>query len=270
MRARAGVVGAVALACAVWAVGAEGQSWARGGEGWCERDWGGSDRDRYCETLTATVAAPAMLDVDGGQNGGVTVEGWDRSDVRIEARVWANARTEERAMEIARQVRARAEGGRVFAEGPRTERRENWGVSWHIQVPRTTDMQLEVHNGGIRVSEVSGDIRFDAVNGGVHLTGVGGDVRGATTNGGLHIELTGDRWAGAGLDARTTNGGVRLYVPDGYSADLETATVNGGFEIDFPVTVQGRIGRRLETRLGSGGPPIRAVTTNGGVRIVRR
>ncbi|HEY5565714.1 MAG TPA: hypothetical protein VIM81_00530, partial [Gammaproteobacteria bacterium] len=79
----------------------------------------------------------------------------------------------------------------------------------------------------------------------------------------------GDTWEGEGLDLRTTNGGVRLRIPDDYSARLETGTVNGGVDIDFPVTVQGRIGRELSTTLGEGGPLVRAETTNGGVRVSR-
>ncbi|MGH7719113.1 MAG: hypothetical protein ACREON_09755, partial [Gemmatimonadaceae bacterium] len=71
------------------------------------------------------------------------------------------------------------------------------------------------------------------------------------------------------LDLRTTNGGVDLSIPGNYSATLETGTVNGGMSIDFPITVQGRITRRLTTQLGGGGPTIRAITTNGGVRIRR-
>ena len=39
--------------------------------------------------------------------------------------------------------------------------------------------------------------------------------------------------------------------------------------IDFPITVQGRIGRSLSTDLGNGGQTIRATTTNGGVEIRR-
>ncbi|HSM16280.1 MAG TPA: hypothetical protein VK845_04680, partial [Gemmatimonadales bacterium] len=74
----------------------------------------------------------------------------------------------------------------------------------------------------------------------------------------------------AGLDAQTRNGGVSLTMPDGYSARLETGTTNGGLEIDFPVMVQGRVTKRLSVTLGDGGPPIRAMTTNGGVHIERR
>ena len=75
---------------------------------------------------------------------------------------------------------------------------------------------------------------------------------------------------GAGLDAETKNGGVTLAVPSDYSARLETGTTNGGLDIDFPVTVQGRVTKRLSVTLGDGGPPIRAITTNGGVHIERR
>jgi hypothetical protein len=189
--------------------------------------------------------------------------------VEVVAKVWANAPTEARAQELAGAVRVAWEGSRLRADGPDTSRREGWSVSYEIKVPENTDLDLQTLNGGIDVEGVSGNIRFEAVNGGVHLAGVGGDVRGATRNGGLHIELDGDRWSGAGLDARTTNGGVTISIPQGYSAELETGTVNGGFDIDFPVTVQGRIGHTLRTTLGGGGPAIRAVTTNGGVRIVR-
>ena len=46
-------------------------------------------------------------------------------------------------------------------------------------------------------------------------------------------------------------------------------TVNGNVSVDFPVTVQGRITRELSVNLGSGGATVRAMTTNGGVRLRR-
>ena len=73
-----------------------------------------------------------------------------------------------------------------------------------------------------------------------------------------------------GLDVETHNGGIRLNLPQRYSAELETATTNGRVSIDFPVTVQGRLERELRTTLGSGGVKIRAVTTNGGVTVRQR
>jgi len=260
------VVGASAVAAPL-----QGQArWERGGQGWCDRDRWGGDNERSCQVLTTTLAALPRLTVDGGRNGGVSVSGWDRSDMEVRAKVWANAASMSRAEAIAAEITVRVENGRISADGPSTARRESWGVSYEISVPHTTDLEIETLNGGIDVDGVGGDIGFEALNGGVRLVDVSGDVRGHTTNGGLHVELAGTRWEGAGLDVETTNGGVRLILPEDYSAQLVTGTVNGGIDIGFPVTVRGRIGRRLETTLGEGGPTIRAVTTNGGVHIEHR
>lgn len=243
--------------------------WQVGDQTWCE-DYDG-DNGRYCEVRTTTLPGIGLLEVDGGPNGGIDVVAWDGSQVQVEARVTANARSQDRADEIASEIELFAESGRVEADGPRPGRRESWAVSYRIRVPRETDLELRTVNGGIDIREVTGDIDFHTTNGGVDLVALSGDVRGRTTNGGVDVELTGDGWLGDGLDVQTTNGGVTLLVPDGYSAELEVGTTNGGINIDFPVTVQGRLGRRqLITTLGDGGATVRAVTTNGGVRVVRR
>jgi hypothetical protein len=267
--ARSGWLMALAFVVAGSATAVSAQSWERSNDGWCDENWGGRDQERSCMVLSASIADPGMLSVDGGANGGVSVEGWSGSGVEVEAKVWANARNESRAEELAEAVSIVARGGNLRADGPDTGRRESWGVSWVIKVPFSTDLDIETHNGGINVADVTGSIRFDALNGGVHLDGVGGDVEGTTTNGGLHVTLDGDNWDGQGLDDETTTGGVTVEVPAGYSAQLETGTVNGGINVDFPVTVRGRIGKSLDVRLGEGGATVRAVTTNGGVKIIR-
>lgn len=232
------------------------------------------DNDDYvnhCEVRDSTMGA-GPLHVDAGQNGGIHVEAWDRNEVRVRAIVQGNARSEARAREIAGQVQIQSGGGRVYATGPDLERREWWSVSYRINVPRKNDLDLNATNGGITINGVHGNLRFDTTNGGVRLNEVGGFVRGETRNGGLNITLAGSRWDGDGLDVETSNGGVNLAIPDGYNAELETRTVNGGLSIDFPVTVQGELSSRrgITTTLGSGGPPVRVRTTNGGVRINRR
>ena len=144
-------------------------------------------------------------------------------------------------------------------------------MSFEIMVPTESDLSLEATNGGIAIADVVGDMDFRTTNGGIRLVAVGGDVRGSTTNGGIRVELEGEEWQGRGLDVQSTNGGVTLTIPRDYRADLETGTTNGGFEIDFPIMIQGRINRRrIRTELNGGGTLIRAVTTNGGVTVRRR
>ncbi len=229
--------------------------------------WNSDDRDQYCEEREYSLAARPDLEVDAGQNGGIAVTGWDRDEVRLVVRISASSRSGD-PREIARAVEVRT-GATIEASGPRSLGRDHWSASFELMVPRATALRLAASNGGIRLADLTGEVAARTTNGGIHLSGGAGRVRGETTNGGLHLELTGRTWEGGGVDLSTTNGGVEIAVPDDYSAELEFGTVNGGMRLDIPVTVQGRIDRRIRTQIGAGGPLIRATTTNGGV-VVRR
>jgi hypothetical protein len=236
----------------------------------CRDNWYSERLVGHCDVREQTLAATGgVLSIDGRQNGGVSVKGWDQTQILVRARVQTGGTTAGEAEELAKQITIETGGGKIFASGPDNRRDYHWDVSYEIFVPRRTDLSLETHNGGIALAGVNGRIEFNALNGGVVLKQVGGNVHGTTTNGGLMVELAGDRWDGETLDVRTTNGGIVMSVPENYSAHLETGTVNGSLSIDFPVTVQGRITREIAINLGSGGPTVRAMTTNGGVRIRR-
>lgn len=223
-----------------------------------------------CEVREQTLAmSGAPIAIDGRPNGGISVKGWDQGQVLIRARVQTGAPSAAEAADLARQVRIETSGSKIYASGPENRRNYHWDVSYEVFVPRRADLSLETHNGGISISEVNGKIDFNALNGGVVLRRVGGAVRGSSTNGGLVIELSGDRWDGETLDVRTTNGGIVMSVPENYSANLQTGTVNGGVNVDFPITVQGQINKQIAVNLGSGGATVRAMTTNGGVRLKR-
>ena len=244
-----------------------GQDWSRDQDHeWCDGRWRG-DRERYCEVREITISARELVSVDAGTNGGIKVEGWDRNEIRLLAKVQAWAYDEDDARDLVSEIRVDLDGRMIRPRGPSTGRREGWSVSFELMVPTNSNLELEAHNGGISIADVRGDVEFGTTNGGVTLSGMAGDVRGRTTNGGLRVELDGDEWDGEGLDVQTTNGGVSLYIPDDYSARLVTGTVNGGIRIDFPIMVQGNIGRRITTDLGNGGKTVRVTTTNGGVTV---
>jgi hypothetical protein len=233
------------------------------------REWQNYDnRANHCEIKEQTLSASGVIKVDGRQNGGISVKGWEKNEILVRSRIQTSAPTQAEADALASQIVISTSGANIFASGPENRKGHSWSVSYEVFVPRRSDLSLQSHNGGIAISEVNGRLDFEALNGGVVLNRVGGSVHGSTTNGGLVVQLTGDRWDGEELDVKTTNGGIVMSMPANYSAHLETGTVNGGLQIGFPVTVQGNT-RELAINLGSGGPTIRARTTNGGVRINR-
>lgn len=237
---------------------------------WCRQSGYDRDRDHYCEVREFTLRADRdVITVNARPNGGIKIEGWDRNEILVRAKVQAQSRDEGGAREIAGEVDVMM-GRTIESDGPRTGRGESWSVSYRVYVPYDSNLDLESVNGGITIDDVSGQMRFRTTNGGIHLSGLKGDVDGRTTNGGLNIELSGSEWEGTGLNVRTTNGGVKLYMPDDYNCRLETGTVNGSFRIDFPIMVQGRIDRRIEATLGDGGKVIHVTTTNGSVTVGKR
>ena len=237
----------------------------------CGDNNGGDRLIGHCEIKEQTLPGGGAITVDGKQNGGISIKGWDRNEVLVRAKVETRAPTQSEADALAQQVRIDTAGMNILAEGPQSRDDYQWYVSFEVFVPRRSDLSLTAHNGGISISDVGGKINFETMNGGVSLRRVSGAVTGSTTNGGVHVELAGARWEGEMLSVTTTNGGVNLLLPENYSAHIETSTVNGNVASEFPLNVQmterGRLPKQISVDVGSGGPTIRATTTNGGVHL---
>lgn len=237
-------------------------------------NWNNDENTSVRDLREMTLPSSGDINVDGNRNGGVSVKGEDRSDVLVRACVQAWAKTEEEAKAIANGVKINT-SQTIKADNSVEEK--NWSVSYDIRVPRSTDLNITAHNGGISISDVNGTMSFETTNGGVSLNGLAGSVKGRTTNGGVNVKLAGTSWNGSGLEVVTSNGGVNLVMSKDYSANVETGTVNGGFKSDIPalaITTEEVKGdyyrphnKRIQTNLNGGGAPIKVSTTNGGVRI---
>ena len=208
--------------------------------------------NRFCEIREQALSSTGHLSIDPGQNGGISVKGWDRADLLVRSKIEATSASVDDARALARSVTIHAAPGDVRATGPQTHNGEGWSVSYEIFIPYLTSLTANAHNGGIAV--------FDA----------GGEIRLTTTNGGIHAELIGSHWDGRGLDLSSTNGGASLVVPAHYSAQITASTVNGGVHSDFPeLAPLGHHATSLNGPLGQGGAPIHVTTVNGGVSISR-
>jgi len=234
-----------------------------------DTDWCRSKPDRKC--VVREIMLPAgrdVLVVDARSNGGIQVTGWDRDEIRIRARVEVWGGKQHKLRDALKKVRIDA-GDTIRATGPKLKGRRGWAVSYRIMVPHRSNLDLTATNGTIHVADVDGRISAETSNGGLRFERLAGEVRGRTINGGVDVVLSGERWDGAGLDARATNGSVNVRVPGDYSAEFDAGTVNGGIRADFPVRVEGKRGQRLRATLGDGGAAIRLETVNGNIRLRR-
>jgi hypothetical protein len=215
-------------------------------------------------------APRATWRIDCGENGSVQLGAWDKDEILICAQVTAWTRDKGgRPENLLRSIRVETGGGFLRATGPAQSKSARWAVSYKIFAPRRIDLDVKAENGGISLEGIHGRMNLRSVNGPIAIEDAGGDVRGRTANGPVSARLSGSSWKGAGLDLETANGPVHLIIPEGFSADLETGTENGPMETAFPVAHQRRGSRRVAVVLGSGGPPVRVVTTNGPVMVAR-
>ena len=133
---------------------------------------------------------------------------------------------------------------------------------------RYSDVKAGTTNGDVRLESVVGPVDLSTTNGSIKVQDVLGRVKADTTNGGITLGL---RDIKESIEAETTNGSITLQVQGDLNADLNARTTNGRVNTEFPITVQGNLGtrRRVEGRIGSGGPVISLHTTNGSIHITK-
>jgi len=221
-------------------------------------------------------------------NGHVAVTTWKENQVEIKA-VKTTRRSAEELAKVEIRVEEVAGGVAVKAIWPRFPRRASVSVEFEVRVPEgvvldgvgTVNGGVDVSgpfaradvgttNGNVTVEGGSGELEASTTNGHVRIRDFDGRVDAGTTNGSIRLENLTFK---GGLAADTTNGSITIALAnaDGLNADLRAHTTNGHVTVDFPVTLKNltQSRRRVEARIGQGGPLIELGTTNGSIRITK-
>jgi DUF4097 and DUF4098 domain-containing protein YvlB len=221
-------------------------------------------------------------------NGDIAVSTWKNDTVEIKAVKTARRREEDLA-KVEIRVEEIVGGVKVKAVWPKFPARADVSVQFTVQVPegvildgfttvnggvdvtgRYERAEVGTTNGSIAIKDAAGEFEAGTTNGGVRVEGFDGRLEADTTNG--SIKLEGLTLKGA-LSAETTNGSITVVVaaPEALNADLNASVTNGHITVDFPVTINGLKGskKRIEGRIGQGGPEISLHTTNGSITLTK-
>lgn len=141
-------------------------------------------------------------------------------------------------------------------------------VEFTVHVPRGVNFTGRSVNGAVQATDLTGDVEAHTVNGAITVV-TAGRVRAGTVNGAVDVTMGRADWTGS-LSFGTVNGALTVRLPDNVSADVRASTVNGDLHTDFPLTVQGRFGRRrIEGTIGGGGRTLELSTVNGNISLRR-
>lgn len=205
-------------------------------------------------------------------NGSITVEGWAREEVQINAVESTPGRgTEMPAVKIDILARPGAVAVRtIYPAGEGVD----VSVEYHVRVPRRVRLAgVATVNGAVRVRAVEGDGELRSVNGNVEMYDGAGRFSARSTNGNIYMELRslGDAVPANAAPAamETVNGSIVLALPAEIDSDIDIRTWNGDFSSELPLERRASSsGRELHCRLGAGGSPLRIRTMNGAVRLL--
>ena len=211
-------------------------------------------------------------------NGSITVEAWDRNEVKLEYSKIAD--TKERLADVEVRIDAKPDyfsvetdyGNWKTGNGDRWKNGGKLSVEFHLMVPRGAVLnEVETVNGSVMVSNFVNITKVSAVNGSVNATNIRGTANLSTVNGEVKADF--DRLeTGSKISLETVNGRVNLVIPSDSNATVRADSLNGSISNDFglPVRKGKYVGRDLYGRLGSGEIQIKLNSVNGGLSIGRK
>jgi hypothetical protein len=178
------------------------------------------------ERFTVPAAQITRLFVDN-ESGSVTIVGADTDEITVEAEISEGLRRtgfDHQVVESTLELR-----GSCPVIGSMWCR-----VTYHVEVPRHLDVDVDVDNDRVNVRQVDGAVVIDTNNGGVDLTEIAGSVVVEGDNGGI----VGTGLSSPRADIDTNNGRIELAFTDAPDR-VNASGDNGSIEILVPAVAGG-------------------------------
>jgi DUF4097 and DUF4098 domain-containing protein YvlB len=243
-------------------------------------------------------------------DGAIEIQSWDRGEVVVDIeKRGANQEAVDALQVVATQEGSRIQlevkrprhesfagvgfyrtaSARLIVSAPREVNVRARSGDGSIRVDRLSGrIELRTSDGAIRATDVSGELTMNTGDGSVTVNGADGGLDVDTGDGGVTISgrlarvkvHTGDgsivyraepesRMSGD-WEITTGDGGVTMYLPEGFGAEIDAHTGDGTIRSELEVTGAEKLERdrrSLRGRIGDGGRKLRIRTGDGGIRL---
>jgi hypothetical protein len=232
----------------------------------------------------------STLTILGAPTGSITIEAWPRSEIDITADIELQADTEEDLARLAtvnsflldadiNHLRIITTGThdkkfmrRAAKDFPKKLLGLPWKIDYHLRVPASADLEIDVGRGAFSLTGVEGAIRFTAVESDAKLTLTGGALIATVGRGSINIQLAARSWRGRGADIRIATGDLNIELPAGFSADINADVLRTGQIENTYTPLEPRdhttsTPRSIKARAGAGGAVLDLTVGDGTIRI---
>lgn len=205
-----------------------------------------------------------QIKVTAGQEGGLSIHGWNRSNARLVICRYAVANTKPHAKRVLSSIAVSSRNGEIAAYGPQTDATQAWWVNMILYVPRKANVDVKAANGGVAIHNMSGRVTAHATTGGVSVAHSTGRYKITTESGGITL----DRVTGL-IEANSRDGAIAFKVADSDVPSIEAKTDEGGYIV---CTVKGCdegqwASNRTAVRIGGGVPDVKLSTSGASILI---
>jgi hypothetical protein len=245
------------------------------------------------ETVERTAQMPphATLTITHAW-GDVSVQPWDRPEVKVVAKKHIGAHTPELAKRYAANVTvavsSTSEGAQIVVNRPRTSFPDMRGISVDLAIlaPRSAGIRADSSWGKLAVEGLTGPVVLGHRWGDAELRNIAGPVEATTKWGALRVygierratieSKWGDvqlalapRFSGDASRVANAWGDTTIIVPKSANVQLVANTQHGSIESEYPLEMSNN-GTTARGRFGSGGPKMEITNSWGDVRIAQQ
>lgn len=244
-----------------------------------------AERVRYLEQEIKDFSffPGGKIGIDAGAPGTLTIIGWRKGSVHIEAEKIAYDLEPEKAKTLLQKsLRVRwNQTAATIKTAPFPEAEVEINLTVYVPEEKT-DIKARIAKGNFLIDSVNGWVETTTVGeGGLEAEGLSGYFSFNTPKGDLKVYMSGKRWRGLEFAAATQDGSAQLILPVDYSSALQLETRNGKLTVDYPQQiVEGepeppdivinKTGQSLKATVGDGGAPVRLFTFSGDVALSKK
>jgi len=239
---------------------------------------------------TRRLGYAGAVTIVGAPAGSITIEGWQRSEVEVNAEVELRAPTagdlDRLALvnsfvvdEDANHIRIITTGthDKKFLKGvaknfPKSLIGLPWRVDYHIKVPAMTDVSIDAGTGPIKLSGFEGTVRINAVESDADLSLTGSDLSVIIQKGAVNFTIPARSWHGLRAEIKLASGKLAVDLIPGFNGEIEadvlrTGEIKNAFPGLEPLERNSIGPRSMRARAGNGGAMLAFTVGDGAIQI---
>lgn len=234
--------------------------------------------------------AGGTISIVGAPVGSITVEGWRKNEIEIQADIEVEADNESDLALLAQidgfvldedfgHVRVISVGThdrdylkRVAKKFPKRLLDKPFKINYRLKVPVYSDLEINGGRGDLKLAGVEGAMQIRVLDGNGEFSLTGGSLNAVFGGGNVNVKINSRSWRGRSVDFQVAAGTLNVLLPVNMNADIDAAVLRTGKIENSVDALKPRdkakfTERAMTARVGSGGATFGFTVGDGTLKI---